>query len=282
LASSLTALFRFVQWEFPGRLGPEPGRYIVRRYAGDDARWIVVIDGLEAAARRPKRKWSKDPEPEPLTVPVTRATVIDALRVEEEAAAAWLHDAGDGEVVTALGVLNRAVHGHRIGAADPYVAEADTQRALRIRIGIGAGEQVADGQWTDVREVGAPRAKRDRSALLRPQERLAAILAGRDVALACETLALRARADLDHGREREAAMQTHLALEAALAELQSYREQSGMSDRLAELDQHRDSLAAAANSALQGGLEPAQVEAVTTTLGRLEAALRAKAAAGAY
>ena len=55
--------------------------------------------------------------------------------------------------------------------------------------------------------------------MLRPQERLAAILGGRDVALACEELALRARLDADAGRWREAAFQLRVALEAAIAEL---------------------------------------------------------------
>ena len=42
--------FGFVQWELPGRLGPDPGRYVVRRYAGDEAQQVVVIGGLAGAA----------------------------------------------------------------------------------------------------------------------------------------------------------------------------------------------------------------------------------------
>ena len=38
------------------------------------------------------------------------------------------------------------------------------------------------------------------ASMFSPQERLAALLGGREVALACEELALRARGDLDHGR----------------------------------------------------------------------------------
>jgi hypothetical protein len=254
---------------------------VVRRYAGDDARWIVVIGGLEASARRPRRKWSRHDE-EPLGVPVTRATIIDADRVEEEAAAAWLRNAGEAEVARALEVLDRALHAHRVSASTPFGSDADPAAALAVRIGYGSGDQVSEGDWADARAYQPPKTRRDRSVLLRPQERLAAILAGRDVALACETLALRARADFDAGRQREAAMQAHLALEAALAELQSYRETSGMPERLAELDAHRDPLAAAANAALQGGLDGPQAEEVASALGRLEAALRAKAAAGPY
>jgi hypothetical protein len=245
----------------------------------------VVISGLEAPARRPRRKWSRPPgrdEEVAISVPVTRATVIDAARVEEEAAAAWLRAAGEAEVAGAEEILNRALHGHRVSAATPFGSDADPSAALAVRIGYGSGEQVAEADWADARAYLPPKPKRDRSIVLRPQERLAAILAGRDVALACETLLLRARADLDAGRQREAAMQAHLALEAALAELQSYRELSGMADRLEELDAHRDPLAAAANAALQGGLDPAQAQAVTDGVSRLEAALRAKAASGHY
>ncbi len=44
--------FGFVQWEFPGRLGPDPGRYVVRRFAGDDVQRILVIDGVDAPRKR--------------------------------------------------------------------------------------------------------------------------------------------------------------------------------------------------------------------------------------
>ena len=44
-------------------------------------------------------------------------------------------------------------------------------------------------------------------------------MCGRDAVLACEELTLRARGDLDRGRDREAALQLEAALSAALAEL---------------------------------------------------------------
>ena len=52
-----------------------------------------------------------------------------------------------------------------------------------------------------------------------PEERFAALLGGREQVLACEELVLRARADLDAGREREAALQARVALESLLAEM---------------------------------------------------------------
>ena len=114
--------------------------------------------------------------------------------------------------------------------------------------------------------------------LLRPQERLAALLAGRDVALACEELALRARLDLDQGRQREAALQLAAALDAALAELEGWR--GTAADRRAHRGaaRHRAAVDAAARAALEGGLQAEHIEAVEAALGRLEATLRARTA----
>ena len=277
-------LFGFVQWEFAGRLGPDPGRYPVRRFAGDDVREIVVIGGLAAPRRTllPRRgpRVRAIDEPELAPVEVTRATVIDAAPMHErDAAEAWLERAaGEGSeaaLADALAVLNRAVAGHRVAAADPLVADAGLARALATRIGYGRGEQVADGEWEAAREL--PTVRRPSRALV-PQQRLAALLSGRDVALACEELALRARGDLEAGRQREAAMQAHLALEAAVAELESWRGREDMGERIDELAGLRGGVAAAANAAIQGGLEPPEVETVDAALGRLEAALRARAA----
>lgn len=274
--------FGFVQWEFAGRLGPEPGRYAVRRYAGDDVQHVIVIGGLSAPRRRPiaarRRKLGAAPE---LAVEVTRATVIDAAPLRDaDRAEAWLAGAlaGPDTVEAALDVLTRAVAAQRLAAADPWLPDPDPARALAARVGYGAGEEVAQGDW-EVARLLAPAARaRGRRALV-PQERVAALLSGRDAALACEELALRARADLDRGRGREAALQLDAALRTALTELQGWREHRDMVDRLAELEAHRAPVAAAADAALRGGLDASSVEAVTTGLGRLEAALRARSAA---
>ena len=115
-----------------------------------------------------------------------------------------------------------------------------------------------------------------RAAALRPQERLAALLGARDAPLAAEELALRARVDLDAGRRREAALQLRIALEAGLAELEPWREQ--LADRLAELRDARGAVGAAANAALQGGIDDETAAEVERVLERLEAALRARVA----
>ena len=279
--------FQFVQWEFPGRLGPEPGRYVVRRFAGDDARQVVVIAGIEAPRRRrmsSRRAARAEPGTGPPPVDVTRATVISAAPLPDDyaAAKAWLAAAA-GErahqtVADALRLLNLTVHGHRLAAADPYVAEVGTGQAIAVRIGYGSGEQVADGRWEAASEL-PPGDERPRRLALSPQERLGALLSGRDVALACEELALRARLDLDQGREREAALQARVALEAAIAELEGWRASGPIADRIDELRGHVEPLEAAAAAALRGGLQPVELAAVETALGRLEAALRARSAA---
>jgi hypothetical protein len=103
-----------------------------------------------------------------------------------------------------------------------------------------------------------------------PDERFAAILGGREAALACEELILRARADADAGRSREAALQARIALESLLAELDALPDA-----RRAALDGDRAAVGRAANAALRGPLDPAEREAVSEAITRMEAALRA-------
>ncbi|HEV2812951.1 MAG TPA: hypothetical protein VGW10_06840, partial [Solirubrobacteraceae bacterium] len=102
-------------------------------------------------------------------------------------------------------------------------------------------------------------------------------LGGRDAALACEDLALRARTDLDAGRVREAALQLRVALEAALAELEAWRGRRDLDERLAELREERATVGDAANAALRGGLPDETAAEVERVLGRVEAAIRARA-----
>jgi hypothetical protein len=116
--------------------------------------------------------------------------------------------------------------------------------------------------------------------MLVPQERAAALLGGRDAALACEELVLRARADLDRGRGREAALQLDVALRAALSELEGWRGHRDLGRRLDELGEHVEPVAAAASAALAGGLGEREQAAVAEALTRLEAALRARSADG--
>jgi hypothetical protein len=153
------------------------------------------------------------------------------------------------------------------------------EQAIAARVGSGAGEQVADGLWTDAVELtlGTPRQRRIRA--LHPQAHLAAVLGGREQALACQELAIRARLDLDAGRDREAALQLLVALDATLAELAVDQTAPALQERLVDLRECRDAVARAAQAALAGPLGDADLAEVTSTLGRVEAALRARLAA---
>jgi hypothetical protein len=282
--------FRFVQFEFPWPLGPEPGRYAIREHLGEGVRHVLVVRVLGAPERRllPRRPRARDAAPQPPPSPVTTssATLVDTTALDgAQAAERWLRGA-DLDALAADGVarLNRVLHAHRVATADPAAREVALGAALVARVGYGDGEHVADGRWQRARELPrarVPSALRPGRAALRPQERLAAVLAGRDAVLACEELALRTRADLDAGRWREASMQLAVALDAALAELEPWREQAGIAARLAELRGRRDEVRAAFDAALQGGIEQRQIEVVRSVLGRLEAALRARTAGGA-
>jgi hypothetical protein len=301
-------LFLFVQMEFPWQLGPADGRYLLRGYADGEPERVVVLEtvgaaravGRLAARRRPP----VDPKPEPETVASTRATMIDPVSVSaERQAQAWLAELdAEREARTATAALNRMLASYRVATADPHLHELTPARALIVRAGWGEGEQVAYGDWLHARE-------------LRAQEHLAALLGAREPLLLCEELALRARHDLDAGRVRHAALELDHAYAAALGELREERA-ADLGKRVEELAELRPSVARAARAALgEDVLEPGETqgpggtappgetqgpggtappggtqasvsarepdgEAVAHALGRLEAALRARAAGG--
>jgi hypothetical protein len=281
-----------VQLEYPWPLGPEPGRYSIREQLGEAVGWVLVVRTLGAPERRAlprmRRRAAQAPQsPPPEPVVTSRVTLVDTTPLAGlEAAERWLAAAGLADLAAgAVARLNRVLHAHRIATADPHAHEVALHQALVVRVGYGSGERVADGRWESARELPLERAtgaatRPRRSAALRPQERLAALLAGRDAALACEELALRARSDLDAGRVREAALQLRAAFEAALAELEPWREAAGLERRLDELRERRAAVDAVAAAALQGGLDDGHVEIVRAGLQRLEAALRARTAGG--
>lgn len=211
----------------------------------------------------------EEAEPEP--VPIARATVVrpEPFRSPAEAQA-WLEglrregDRTRAEVGAAVRVLNRALHAQRVAAADPYVAAVSAERALAVRLGTGEGETVAEGRYEAAWEL--PRAwRRRRRSMEAPEERFAAILGGREAALPCEELVLRARADLDAGRVREAALGARVALESALADL---------GERGAELGECRAAVVEAAGAALLGELEPNVRAGLVDAVAKMEAALR--------
>jgi hypothetical protein len=275
-------LFLFVQMEFPWALGPADGRYLLRTHAtegvGGDPERVVVLDTVGAARRR-GRLGARHPQatPDPAPVPTTRATVIDPVSVSAEGQArAWLSQLdAEREAQAAMATLNQVLFAHRIATADPHVRELSPLQALVVRAGWGEGEQVAYGRWLHARELRLSERHARRAAVLRPQERFAALLGARERALMCEELALRARLDLDQGRLAHAALELEQAYAAALAELAA-EERPDLALRIAELEQLRSGVIEAARAALDALDE----EAIGHALGRLEAALRARTAAG--
>jgi hypothetical protein len=233
---------------------------------------VLVLSTLGARERRrivsSRRRHKAQPEPEPTPIETTRVTIIDVgdPLPDAERAAAWLGRAGEAELAGGLVVLNRALHAHRVASADPRTHGVGRSDPIVARIGYGAGEEVADGKWTDARELVDLGPRRRRSRIPAAQGRLAALLTGRERALACEELALRARLDLDEGRDREATLQVRIAFEAALAELPADPSASALAERIEEL------------RTLSATLSGADRDELSSALGRLEAALRARAA----
>jgi hypothetical protein len=273
------AAFGFVQLEFGFRLGPEDGRFLLRREAASDVEGILVLTTLGAPQRRflsgRKGRDVSDAEPEPVST--YRATVTRPSPFGETAEAeAWLtglrgdSDAADAEVDAAVSMLNRAIHAHRASRADPYARDVSADAALVVRIGYGPGDAVADGLFEQAWELPRER-RRTRRSMEAPEERFAALLGGREQVLACEELVLRARADLDADRGREAALQARVALESLLAELPEIP-----GERRPALEADRELVGSAANAALTGGLTDEVARALEEAVVRMESALRAR------
>jgi hypothetical protein len=218
--------------------------------------------------RSPRRRESGEVE----GVPTSRVTVVRASAFDPpDEADRWLstlrRDKGalDREAGDAAAVLNRFLRAHRAAAADPWARDVSPEHALVVRVGYGDGDQVAEGRYAAAYELPRKRPPSRRREDLAPAERLAAIVGGREEQLACEELVLRARADLEAGRPREAALQARVALEAVAAELQ---------DEAAGLNAHRAAIAEAANKALQADPDKDLQAAIEDAVKAMEAALR--------
>jgi len=254
-----------VQFEFPGALGVPDGRYLARE---DGSERVLVVEtiGAPAPARRRRRRAKAAEVPgDPDPLPLTRVTAVRAEEPYEskDEASSWLaattssEEATDAAVAAAVALLNRALHAQAVASADPFGAELSAERAITVRLGHGSGKEVAASRFTAAREVdvsptGSHRRRREEE--LRPQERLAALLGERESLDACETLILRARADLDAGRRREAALQLRVGLEALLVELDAALADPGHKEDMTELQSRRDEIGNAANTALRGDL----------------------------
>ncbi len=223
---------------------------------------------------RPARAEAQD-EPEP--VAVTRVTVIRGEPFEHaDAARTWLAGCGDAqaanlEVNEALRLLNRAIHAHRVSAGDPYSADVSLTRARRVRLGYGTGDELVEGRWRDAYAVPHQAARTSRRRMLAPEEQTAGILVGRRQTHASEDLVLRARADLDQGRTRAAALQADAALKALTAEL---RAEEGAEQSRATLRERGEQLSGLAATALDRELDDRETAELGDVLLEMERIVR--------
>lgn len=265
------------------------GRYLARADGPEGEESVLVLRQVgapPAAGRRRRRPRRVNADDDPATLTLTRATAIRAFAPlpDEGEAARWLDEACEAEdtvdvlVDEGLALLNRALHAQAVAAASPRAkSELAAEAAERILVGYGSGEEVASSRFRDARTVDvAPRAsrRRQREEELRPQERVAAVLGGREQLDACETLLLRARADLDAGRDREAALQLRVGLEALLAELKGALSDPGHEEDIGALNERKAEAGEAANAALQGEPSTEQRAGVEDVLRICERVLR--------
>lgn len=278
-----------MQFDFAGALPLADGRYLARSPEPSAEESVLVLRRIGAPRatgkrRRRGREVEAGAEPQPLAL--TQVTAIRAFAPFEDAgeAARWLDEACEAEdtvevlISEGLALLNRALHAQAVSTANPNSqVELDTGYAERVLIGFGSGEEVADSRFTAAREIDTqPRTsrRRRREEELRPQERVAAVLGGREQIDACETLLLRARADLDADRTREAALQLRVGLEALLVELKGALSDPGHEEDMGTLSERRAEAGNAANAALQGDLTPEQRTQIEELLQLSERVLR--------
>jgi hypothetical protein len=288
----LTRLFGFIQFDFAGSLAVADGRYLVREGKREQVLVIETLGAPPPARRRRKRPRDAEVGEPPPELPVGRATVVLAFNEfeSEQTAETWLsqttasEEAIDELVEQGIAELNQALHTQSVASGDPYPQTVTPARAVVIRIGVGSGEALADGAFTSAHRVdpglGPISRRRQRDEELRPQQRLAAVLGDREQLDACETLLLRARADLDAGRNREASLQLRVGLEALLVELKGALNDDRHREDLAILESRRSEAGELANGALRGDLVAEQLQALTELLSTSERVLRRRRVLG--
>ncbi len=232
--------------------------------------------------RRPKTR-PADPDKAP-SVPLTELTVIETEAIEGDGRQ-WLDalrddaERRDQVIAQALAHAARALAARRLATADAAIPDPNLDAAIAVRVGYGDGDSLVDGRYEAALDVPREAGRKSRASALRPQERMAALLGGRERALVCEELVLRARSDLDAGRVREATMQLRVGLEAMLAERDRLA-QPGQDPDLADLDGRRQATGQAANEALRGELSVERGTEVSATIAICERVLRRRAAHG--
>jgi hypothetical protein len=285
----LAQIFGFIQFEFAGTLAIADGRYLARLGPEQERQSVLVIE-TRGAPRPPNKRRSRPRESDaglaPTALPLTVATTVrafDPFDTEEEARR-WLGQASEAEAMLdalvgeGIDLLNRALHAHATASADPHLNQLRAERAVAVRVGYGRGEQVASGRFSSSRDIDVwareASSRKRRAESLRPQERTAAILGGREQIDVCETLLLRARADLDAGRRAEAALQLQIGTKALLAELAGALEDPGHEKDIKLLIERGSQIDELAEAALNGELDAMAIAVAGETLEICERVLR--------
>lgn len=242
-------LLPFAQLDFPGAIALGEGRYVVRAAedAAPDVLAVRILGAPRAASRlRRGRPVALDSEPDATPLPLSRVTLVKSTAFDsDDAAAAWLAEvAGDDEMSAGLSgetcrTLNRAIQAHRVAAPDPYAADLHPAAAVAVRFGYGTGDEVAEGRWSEAFELAEAKRRGLRSALIDgvgAQERVAAVLGGRDEVGAEESLLLAAELAAAERRNGEAALAAATAANALAA---SPRAGAGVAEAVAETSQLR-------------------------------------------
>jgi hypothetical protein len=262
------------------------GRYLVREGERESVLVLLTLGAPPPPLRRRRRPRPAEVSAHPQELPLTRVSAIRAFAPFESEGDAehWLDEAVEAEdtidrlLLDGIALLNRALYAHGASTADPYVAELRPETAAATRIGFGSGDELAASRFAAAHEVDARSAgisrRQQRAEELRPQERIAGILRGRERIDACEPLLLRARADLNAGRAREAALQLRVGLEALLAELPDALDHQDHRSDLATLQERRSEAGEAANLALKSDLDADAKAAVPQLLEICERILR--------
>lgn len=140
---------------------------MVRDEAGPDAPYrervmVVQAYGVPNPIRRPRRrrKAKAVDHAAPETVPVLRVTVAGSDRfADQKGASTWLDEIADDVEHRAdyardgLDAFNRALDALHELTEDPAIGPVDIGSSLAVRIGFGTGDQVADGEWTEARQL---------------------------------------------------------------------------------------------------------------------------------
>jgi hypothetical protein len=307
--------FLFVQFEFTHAVGPHAGRYVVespaavndpvapeqrtprevrnRAAAGVQrdigAADVLVISVTPAPAGRPRilrRARPADGSKPPAEVPLLLATFVKGtaplgdereaeqqlggLRTSEPDQLPWVTDG--------LEVVNLAIRAYRAAAHDPYATEVTRRDARRVRIGYGSTEEVQEGRWRSAIELPPPPGRKaSRLERLRPQEGVAAVLAGRSRVFDAEDMALRALIDLDNNRSRAAAFQIGAAMRMLPLAAQDGQLAPDL-DALEPSVRRAAELEAVAGERALGAAEVAELESIIAAVNRVLDAWRYRSA----